>query len=103
MSSTTSGVTLATRGQSSSQFQIHEDGEGMQSQSPSTVQPSAVRLVSQYLQSSTDLRGQSMKHAMNLNDGAVPLTSSKLGNLQARIGDRVGDRAVSGYKVCPPQ
>lgn len=41
-----------------------------------------------------------MKHGMNSNDGTVPLTSSKLGNLQARTGDRVCDRAVSGYKVC---
>lgn len=37
-----------------------------------------------------------MKHGMNSNDGTVPLTSSKLGNLQARTGDR----AVSGFKVC---
>lgn len=102
MSAITTGVAPATRGQSSSQFQIHEDGEGMQSKSPSTTQPSTVRLASQRLQSSTDRRGQSMKHGMNPNDGAVPLTSSKLGNLQART-DRVGDRAISGYKVCPPK
>lgn len=79
----------------------------MQSKSPSTAQQSAVRLAFHYLQSSTDLRGQSIKHVMNPNDGTVPLTSSKLGNLQARTGDRAGDRAgdstVSGYKVCSTQ
>lgn len=103
MSSLTTGVAPGIRGQSSNQFQIHEDGDGVQSKSPSTAHPSTVRLASQYLQSSADRRGQSTKHGMNPNDGTVPLTSSKLGNLQARTGDRVGDRAVSGYKVCLPR
>lgn len=40
---------------------------------------------------------------MNPNDGAVPLTSSKLGNLQARSSDRVGERANTGYKVNLPR
>lgn len=48
MSSLT-GVAPATRGQSSGQFQIHEDGEGMQSKSPSTAQQSTVRLAFHYL------------------------------------------------------
>ncbi|MCJ1466656.1 hypothetical protein MMC07_005276, partial [Pseudocyphellaria aurata] len=77
MSALATGVTPAPGVQSSSQFQILEEGEGMQSTSPSTAQSAT-----------------SMKHAINPNDGAVPLTSSKLGNLQARTGDR----AVTGYK-----
>ncbi|MCJ1424169.1 hypothetical protein MMC29_002056 [Sticta canariensis] len=81
MSSLTAAVAPAPRGHPSSQFQIHDDGEGMQSTSPPTAHPPT-----------------SMKHNMNPNDGTVPLTSSKLGNLQARTGDRVCDRAVSGYK-----
>lgn len=98
MSAPATGVSAATRGQSSSQFQIHEDGEGMQSMSSSIAQSSTVPLAFHTLRSSTDHCGQSTKHIMNPNDGAVPLTSSKLGNLQARTGDR----AVSGYKVCLP-
>lgn len=45
MSSLATGVVPATRGQSSSQFQIHDDGEGMQSKPPSSAQSTTVRFV----------------------------------------------------------
>lgn len=90
----------AIDGSSSCQFQVHDEGQAKQDSSPSTRQPIFVDLASLYSQNRTNHTYQSTKHSINPSgDGPIPLSSSKLGNIQVRPDDRIG----SGYKVCQPK
>ncbi|KAL9045002.1 MAG: hypothetical protein Q9214_001902 [Letrouitia sp. 1 TL-2023] len=98
MSHTPSGGSPLPRGPASSHFSIHEDVEnldrGPKLQCPSNSVSTVCFRLSVRL-SLADLKYKSTRHIKSPSDGLAPLTSSKLGNVQAQ-GE---SRALSENKM----
>lgn len=92
MDHTPSGGSPLPRGLASSHFSIHEDVENLD-QGPKLQRPlnsvSTICFTLPVRLNPADLEYKSTRHIKNPSDGLAPLTSSKLGNVQAQGESRV--------------